>query len=96
MTHRVVWTKEAESDLEHIIEYYLLEASEAVARAVGGRIRAGLAELAEFPLRTRSGRVGGTRECVIARLPYIGVVKIDASTVYVLAILHTARQYPPA
>jgi toxin ParE1/3/4 len=94
MSYRVIWTKEADTDLETIIEYYLLEASLDVALSVSGRIQGVIASLSEFPLRTREGRVTGTRECVIHGLPYIGILKVDSDTVSVISILHTARNYP--
>ena len=40
------------------------------------------------------GRVAGTRELIIPRLPYIVVIQVKADKVFVLNVVHTARQYP--
>lgn len=91
----VRWTDEAESDLENILTYYLEHAGSRVAEAVYTRIKAHVGSLKMFPERCRPGRVPGTKEYVISRLPYIAVVDIGAETVFILNIIHTARKYPP-
>jgi toxin ParE1/3/4 len=91
---RVIWTEEAERDLDDILAYYLEEAGVEVAQAVFTRMRDQIASLRLFPHRSRPGRVTGTREYVLHRLPYIAVVSVVDDTVAVLALVHTARQYP--
>jgi toxin ParE1/3/4 len=50
--------------------------------------------LADHPKLGRVGRISGTRE-LIAHKHYCVVYEIDQETVWVLAIVHTARQWPP-
>jgi toxin ParE1/3/4 len=92
--HRVVWTREAEADLGHILAYYDDQAGPSVAESVFLRIRDELASLRQFPERCRPGRVAGTRELVIRRLPYIAVIHVAKAQVTVLAVVHTARKFP--
>lgn len=92
---KVEWTDEAEQDLENILTYYLEEAGLRVADAIYGRIKEQVGSLKLFPHRCRPGRVPGTKEYVLHRLPYIAVVYIGDDTVSVLNLIHTARKYPP-
>jgi toxin ParE1/3/4 len=48
-----------------------------------------------FPNRGRSGQVSGTREIVLAPLPFVVVYQVD-DEVQVLRILHAAQQWPPS
>ena len=91
----VLWTPGAEQDLVEILAYYLREAGESVARSIFHRIRAEVEALKDFPERTRVGRVAGTRELVIARLPYVAVIQVEGERVLVLNVIHTARKFPP-
>lgn len=91
---QVHWTNEAETDLENILTYYLDQAGEGVAKAVHQRIREQIGTLRHFPERCRIGRLAGTREFILSRLPYLAVVQIEGQTVYVLNLVHTARQFP--
>ena len=90
----VLWTQRASQDLEDILSYYIDEAGLQVAQSIYGRICAQVQSLHSFSERTRSGRVSGTRELVIPRLPYIVVIQIERDRVFVLNVLHTARKYP--
>ncbi len=47
-----------------------------------------------MPYRGRIGREEGTRELVIARLPYIVIYRIKGEAVEILHIYHGARQRP--
>lgn len=91
---RVIWTEAAERDLDDILAYYVEEAGVDVAQAVFKRMGEQIGLLRMFPHRCRPGRVTGTRECVLHRLPYIAIVKVQDDTVAVLALVHTARLYP--
>lgn len=48
---------------------------------------------ADFPNMGRSGEIAGTRE-VIPHESYRIVYEINDKTVWVLALVHTARQWP--
>lgn len=91
----VRWTDEAELDFENILTYYFEHVGSHVAEAVYTRIKEQVGSLKMFPERCRPGRVPGTKEYVISRLPYIAVVDISTDTVSILNVIHTARKYPP-
>ena len=50
--------------------------------------------LRTLPQRGRIGREEGTRELVVARLPYIVVYRIKANAVEILHIYHGAQDRP--
>lgn len=52
------------------------------------------ARLADHPGLGRAGRIGGTRE-VVAHKSYCLVYEIERETVWILALVHTARRWPP-
>lgn len=82
--------------LEHLSEIrcYAEREQPGSAREVGQSIRAAVARLAQYPELGRQGRVVGTRELVIPRLPFVVAYRVKASHVDILAILHGARKWP--
>jgi toxin ParE1/3/4 len=50
--------------------------------------------LGDFPMLGHVGRVLGTRE-LIPHESYRLVYEFEADTVWILALVHTARQWPP-
>jgi toxin ParE1/3/4 len=52
------------------------------------------ARLAEHPMIGRPGKIPGTRE-LIPHESYRLVYEVDEETVWILALVHTARQWPP-
>ena len=51
------------------------------------------ARLAEHPLLGRTGKIPGTRE-LIPHESYRLVYEVDGDTVWILALVHTARLWP--
>lgn len=94
---RIRWLDRAEADLSELFDY-LLERNPRAARRVYDAIRAQVGQLAEHPGIGRPGRVAGTRELVIPRMPSIVAYTVDRSidTVIVLRVLHGARRWPEA
>jgi toxin ParE1/3/4 len=90
---RVVWTLVAAADLEQIFDY-LFEQNPEIASAIIRRIYQSASELKQFPNRGRPGRKEGTRELVLASLPYLVVYEIVGQSVRVLRVLHGARRWP--
>ena len=90
---KIRWTPGAEDDRVLIFEYIAadnplaaIKMDEIFSDAVG--------RLAEHPMLGRSGRISGSRELVVHK-HYCVVYEIEQETIWVLAIVHTARQWPP-
>jgi addiction module RelE/StbE family toxin len=78
---RIRWTTDAVEDLEQIA-LRIRKDNATAARNVLRTITAGISSLRKFPRRGRIGKLEGSRELVLALLPYIAVyrVKIEAAT----------------
>ena len=92
---RVVWTAPASADREQIV-FFIAQDDPQAAMDMDSLLTDSAASLATFPARGRRGRVSGTREIVVHK-NYILVYSIDTanSIVYIKAVLHAGRQYPP-
>lgn len=91
---RLRWTQPAARDLTQICDYIQERTSGATARRVALVIFQQLSVLGQFPEAGRAGRKPGTRELVVARLPYVAIYRLQAETVEVLRILHAAQKWP--
>lgn len=89
---KVAWTPEALQDRDDIWNYISTESPRAAAR-MDQLFSDAAASLSEFPKRGRAGTVSGTRE-LIPHESYRLVYEIEGETVWVLALVHTARQWP--
>ena len=90
---RLNWARDAASDLDSIEEYIGRDNPEAALQTLAEIVRHG-EMLVEHPGIGRPGRVEGTRELVIAGLPYIVVYLHRGDTVTVLRVLHGAMKWP--
>jgi toxin ParE1/3/4 len=96
---RVRWTDPAQTDFLEILGYIARD-NPAAAQRVGRRLLSAIDALAAQPRVGRPGRVAGTRELVIPRLPYVAIYRIvdlthaATSQVEVLRVLHAARRWP--
>ena len=91
---KVVWTPEAQQDRADIWDYIAADNLNAAVR-MDRLFSDAAARLADFPMLGRAGKVPGSRE-LIPHESYRLVYQIELETVWVLALLHTARQWPPA
>jgi toxin ParE1/3/4 len=92
---KVIWTPEAEQDRVDIWDTIAVEASNPRAAARVDELFSDAAEkLADHPLLGRPGMVLGTRE-LIPHESYRLVYEITGDTVWILTLVHTARQWPP-
>jgi toxin ParE1/3/4 len=91
---KVVWTPEAQQDRADIWDYIATDNPTAAAQ-MDQLFSDAAARLADFPLLGRAGKIPDSCELIpheSCRLVY----QIDAETVWVLALVHTARRWPPA
>lgn len=91
---RVLWAPEAEQDRDHIWETIVADNPLAAVR-IDQLFSDAAAKLGDFPILGHTGRIVGTRE-FIAHESYRLVYEIvsEQSTVWILALVHTARQWP--
>jgi addiction module RelE/StbE family toxin len=90
---RVVWTPDALQDRADVWDYIAADNPRAVART-DELFSDAAARLADHPKLGRSGKTQGTRE-LVPHESYRLVYKISGEAVWMLAWVHTARQWPP-
>ncbi|MBH1829230.1 type II toxin-antitoxin system RelE/ParE family toxin [Stenotrophomonas maltophilia] len=92
---RVLWTPEAEQDRDDIWD--TIAADDPLAAAQMDLLFSeAAAKLADFPMLGHAGTIHGTREWIpheSYRLVY--EIENNENIVWVLALVHTARQWPP-
>ena len=89
----VRWSPEAAADFDSIIAY-ILEQNPTTADRIARTIYSAASSLDTFPNRGRPGRVDGTRELVLAPLPYIVVYRALRDAVEIARILHGSQRWP--
>ncbi len=92
----IEWTTLAQHDLRVIHAHIAQDDREAAVRVVRTIYTGARAQLTTYPLSGREGRVTGTRELIISRLPYIVAYRIHKDVIQVLRILHTSLRWPHA
>ena len=88
------WLKLALQDMGEIAEYISRDDPEK-ATAVVREIWDSSQNLRTLPARGKPGRVPGTRELVLPNLPFFLAFRVTGSTVQILRVIHTSRQWPP-
>lgn len=91
---RLRWTRLADRDLDEIAAYIGQDNPAAAARVVLELIDQVEALLPKHPGIGRPGRVLGTRELIITRLPYIVPYRVRDRDIEILRVLHTSRRWP--
>jgi len=89
----VRWSPDAADDLERIV-IRVRQENPPAARRIADAIYRRCADLQQFPNRGRHGRVAGTRELVLAPLPFIVVYRVKVDTVEIVRIYHGAQNWP--
>jgi toxin ParE1/3/4 len=90
---KVRWTPEAERDRDDVWEY-IANDNPMAAISMDELFSDAAAKLADYPLMGRTGQIPGTRE-LIPHESYRLVYEVDGETVWVLALISTARKWPP-
>ena len=91
---RIRWTEPAVRDFSQICDYIEENDGPEAARRVALAIHQRISSLPQFPQRGRRGRKPGTRELVLAGLPYLAVYRLRNDAIEVDRILHGAQQWP--
>jgi len=87
------WTEEAAADLERITDY-LFDKTPVHAPELARAIYNAPTALLSFPYLGRVGKKQGTRELVLAPLPYLMVYRISGDVIHIARILHGAQKWP--
>ena len=89
----VRWSQEAAEDLRQIFDYIRNDRPESAERVIN-EIYVRARGLVDFPKRGRTGRVAGTCELALTRLPYIVIYRESPVLVEIAKILHGAQRWP--
>lgn len=90
---RLRWSVAAAGDLEGISNYLHLHHPSFAASTIQ-RLYDTARSLKQFPNMGRAGKKSGTRELVLAPLPYLIIYSVDDQSVHILRFLHTAQDRP--
>lgn len=92
MPLKVRWVSAANRDRAEIIDFIAAENPRA-ALLMDARFGEAAAQLADFPMLGRVGKIPGTRE-LFPHESYRLVYEVMDETVWILALVHCARQWP--
>ena len=90
---RIRWTEGADNNLDQLFEYIALDNPLAAVATVHKIINAAQM-LADYPTIGIRGRERGTRELVVAGLPFIIIYAVRRDDLVVIRVLHAAMKYP--
>jgi plasmid stabilization system protein ParE len=90
---RIIWTPAAAQDRADIWDY-LYELSPIAAIDMDNRFRDAIARLAQHPESGPAGIIAGTRE-LIPHQSYRVVYQPESDAIWILALVHTSRLWPP-
>ncbi|MFS8057177.1 type II toxin-antitoxin system RelE/ParE family toxin [Rhizobium sp. BR 317] len=93
---KVRWIAAARQDRADIVDYIAVENPRAALK-MDELFSEAAAKLGDFPMLGRMGKIPGTREFIPHESCQI-VYEVDepANMVWVMALVHTARLWPPA
>jgi toxin ParE1/3/4 len=87
----VRWAATALRDLARLHDYIAADNVAAASKTVETMLSV-IARLEPHPETGRKGRIGGTRELVVA--PYVVVYRVRRTVIELVAIIHGARKWP--
>jgi len=90
---KIRWTEGAACNLDHVGEYIARDNPPAAVATVLKIIEA-VQMLADYPTIGKRGRERGTRELVVAGLPYMIIYAAQRNELVIIRVLHTAMKYP--
>lgn len=90
---KIRWTEGANNNLDHV-EGYIAQDNPPAAVVTVNKIIETAQMLADYPTVGKRGRERGTRELVVAGLPYIVIYTVLREELVILRVLHTSMKYP--
>ncbi len=93
MSRAIRWTRRALMRLDDV-GAHISEDDPAAAARVIARLVSTVDLLAQQPAMGRPGRIQGTRELVLADIPYIVPYRVTRGTVEILTAMHAAQRWP--
>ncbi|MBM6444293.1 type II toxin-antitoxin system RelE/ParE family toxin [Pseudomonas mohnii] len=90
---RIIWTREAAQDRADIWDY-LYAINPKAAIDMDNRFSDAISRLAQHPESGPAGIIAGTRE-LIPHQSYRIVYEQAVNAIWILALVHTSRQWPP-
>lgn len=91
---KLIWTPAADVDRDAIYDHIEFDNPGAAAE-MDFLFRRRTGQLVAHPRLGRPGRAAGTRELVV-HPSYLIIYELIDDTIWILRVLHTARQWPPA
>jgi addiction module RelE/StbE family toxin len=91
---KVLWSPQARQQRRDIWDYIASDNPRAADR-IDDLFDAAAARLATHPKFGKPGKISGTRE-YIAHPSYRMVYEIGTDAVWIMLLIHTAREWPPA
>lgn len=89
---RLRWLVSARESLRQQLAF-IAQDNPAAASRLRVRIHAAVSQLSRFPECGRAGSVEGTRELIVAGLPFVVMYHVREDTIFVLRIFHTASNW---
>ncbi|MGE8153947.1 type II toxin-antitoxin system RelE/ParE family toxin [Pseudomonas vancouverensis] len=89
---KIIWTKEAAQDRADIWDY-LYAVNPKAAIDMDSRFSDAASLLAQYPESGPAGIISGTRE-IIPHSSYRMVYQLESEAIWILALVHTSRQWP--
>lgn len=93
-TMNQIWSPEAIDDLVSIRRYIAQDDPRAARKVVSAIITLIERQLPQFPRSGRKGRIAGTFELVVPKLPFIVPYRIKGGEIEILRVYHASRIWP--
>ncbi|MCE6977842.1 type II toxin-antitoxin system RelE/ParE family toxin [Pseudomonas frederiksbergensis] len=90
---KIIWTLTAAQDRADIWDY-LHAVNPQAAIDMDNRFKNAIARIAQYPESGPVGIIAGTRE-LIPHQSYRVVYELGSDAIWILALAHTSRQWPP-
>lgn len=91
---KLVWSPKAVADLAQVRAFIARDKPVAAKKTVLAILAYTENQLSQYPNSGRPGRVEGTLELVIPKLPYIVPYRLIRERIEILRVFHAARLWP--